>query len=193
MTDRQKHEDASMKALKGRLRSSSLLGKDSNTWNSGTGTQWQLAQYAGKRCYQYSVCELAHTHTFPNTHGLGNFSLLHFCPFQKFVMLPCQQSVQKASLGSAFTISSPGRGLSRLPWLHKRSELSQQDHFLSAEVHDLHSLKMPSASYSATISHLPAWHMHPITQADRENPNHWITDWRANQESHKVTKSLLLC
>lgn len=48
---------------------------------------------------------------------------------------------------------------------------------LSAEVHDLDSL-MPSASLSATISHLPAWHLHPITQADRKNPNHRITDWR---------------
>lgn len=96
--------------------------------------------------------------------------------------LPCchaNKVWQKASLGSAFTISSPGRGLSTLPWLHKLSELSQQDHFLSAEVHDLHGLKKPSASYSSTISHLPARHLHPITQADRKNPNHWITDWRA--------------
>lgn len=30
MTDRQKHRDASMKALKGRMRCLSLLGKDSN-------------------------------------------------------------------------------------------------------------------------------------------------------------------
>lgn len=178
MTKRQKHQDETMKALKGRIRSSSLLGKDMNVWNSRTGTQWQLAQHTGKRCYQYSVGELTHKHTFPNAHGLGNFSLLQFCPFQKFVTLPCQQSVPKASLGSAFTISSPTWRLSRLPWLHKLSELSQQYCFLSAEVHDLDGLKMPSASFSATISHLPAWHLHPITQADRKNLNHRITDWR---------------
>lgn len=37
MTDRQKHQDANMKASKGRIRSVSLLGKDSNVGNSGTG------------------------------------------------------------------------------------------------------------------------------------------------------------
>lgn len=147
MTDKR---DASMKALRGRIGSSSLLGKDINVWNSGTGTQWQLAQHTGRRCYQYSVGELTHTHTFPNTHGLGNFSLLQFCPFQKFVTLPCQQSVPKASLGCAFTISSPSWRPSRLPWLHKLSELSQQNHFHSAD--DLDSLMIPPASFSATIS-----------------------------------------
>lgn len=124
------------------------------------------------------LCVNSHIHMLFPIHMDLAISL-YFCPFQKFAMLPCQQSVQKASLGSAFTVSSPGRGLSTLPWLHKLSKLSQQDHFLSAEVHDLHGLKKPSASYSSTISHLPAWHLHPITQADRKNPNHWITDWRA--------------
>lgn len=52
----------------------------------------------------------AKTHTFPSPFGLGNFYFLHFCPFQKFATLPCQQSVQKASLGSALhnKLSWPG-------------------------------------------------------------------------------------
>lgn len=57
-----------------------------------------------------NILRWANTHTFPSPFGLGNFYFLHFCPFQKFATLPCQQSVQKASLGSALhnKLSWPG-------------------------------------------------------------------------------------
>lgn len=190
MTDRQKHQDASMKASKGRLRSSSLLGKDSNVWNSGTGTQWQLVQHAGKRCYQYSVCELAHTHAFPNTHGLGNFSLLLPLPEVCHAAMPtkCAESIawqcfhNKLSWPGAihtslapqtkWTVTAGSLSLCRSTWLTRFEEAISK-----LLLHHFTLTCLTSASH------------HTSRQEKPQSLNHRLK----STELHNITKGLLLC
>lgn len=109
--------------------------------------------------------------------------------FQKFVTLPCQQSVLKASLGSAFTISSPGWVLSRLPWLHKLSELVSFSLCRSIWLRwfDDAINKLPCHYFTFTC--LTSAPQQTSRQENPPSPNHRFK----NQELHNITKSLLLC
>lgn len=109
MTDRQKHWDASMKALKGRMRCLSLLGKDSNIWNSGTGTRWQLAQHAGKKMLLSIFCVWANTHMlFPIHLGLAISISFTSAPSRSLPRCRAKEGFRKLRLAALCTKSSPG-------------------------------------------------------------------------------------
>lgn len=63
MTDRQKHQEASTKALKGRKRSLSFLGKDSNVWNADWHTV-TTASACWKKMLLSIFCVWANTNTY---------------------------------------------------------------------------------------------------------------------------------
>lgn len=110
--------------------------------------------------------------------------------------LPCchaNKVWRKHHLAVLCTIRSPGLGTLKTS-LAPQSELSQQYHFCSAEVHHFRSLMIPSATYSATIPPSPAWHLHKQTGKSHggKTPNkHWIKDWGA--KSCTTSQNVCFC